>query len=114
MVVRKLQNGQDVEERLWPNHRHHPGIYPLGLRKIMRNFSQGCHLQYEICNPELHTTRCYQAGLAVRQYRIRLRKYIQGIYFQKFLLSDHLQKCTIHLLRKITLLQHIIHFQFHF
>jgi len=55
MVVRKLQIGQDVEDRSWPNHRHHPGTYPVGLRKIMRNFSQDCHLQYEICNPEIHT-----------------------------------------------------------
>jgi hypothetical protein len=55
MVVRKLQNGQGVEERSWRNHRHRPGIYPVGLRKIMRNFSQGCHPQYEICNLKLHT-----------------------------------------------------------
>lgn len=55
MVVRKLQNGQDVEERSWPNHRHHLGFYPVGLKKVMRNFIQGCHRQYEICNPQLHT-----------------------------------------------------------
>ena len=34
---------------------YHPGIYPVGLGKIMRNFSQGCHLQEEFCNPECHT-----------------------------------------------------------
>jgi hypothetical protein len=55
MAVHKLPIGQDVEEGSWPNHSHRPGIYPVGLRKIMKSFSQDCHLQDEICNPEILT-----------------------------------------------------------